>query len=110
VKYTTAALSRAVLNRDRIQCRRGGGAEVRTSRDGYDTDHMTRYLTTDDYLIEAAHNPIMGAAWTTPGWTQESHALLQRSAAEPSADHWASTTESGVSTGRASGKLLFEGG
>jgi choline dehydrogenase-like flavoprotein len=54
-------------------------AEFDEALDAYDSDQMTRYLKTDDYLIEATHNPIMSAALTTPGWMQEHGALMGRS-------------------------------
>ncbi|MGH7285775.1 MAG: hypothetical protein ACRELY_30010 [Polyangiaceae bacterium] len=47
--------------------------------DAYDADQMTTYLKTDEYLIEATHNPIMSAALTTPGWMEEHAALMRRS-------------------------------
>jgi choline dehydrogenase-like flavoprotein len=54
-------------------------ADFEERLDAYDADQMTTYLKTDDYLIEATHNPIMSAALTTPGWMEEHAALMRRS-------------------------------
>jgi choline dehydrogenase-like flavoprotein len=54
-------------------------AEFDEPIDSYDADQMTTYLKTDDYLIEATHNPLMSAALTTPGWMAEHSALMRRS-------------------------------
>jgi choline dehydrogenase-like flavoprotein len=54
-------------------------AEFDEALDAYDSDQMTRYLKTDEYLIEATHNPLMSAALTTPGWMGDHGALMRRS-------------------------------
>jgi choline dehydrogenase-like flavoprotein len=47
--------------------------------DAYDADQMTTYLKTDEYLIEATHNPLASAALTTPGWMEAHGELMRRS-------------------------------
>jgi choline dehydrogenase-like flavoprotein len=54
-------------------------AEFDEPVDSYDADQMTTYLKTDEFLIEATHNPLMSAALTTPGWMGDHHALMWRS-------------------------------
>jgi choline dehydrogenase-like flavoprotein len=54
-------------------------AEFDEALDAYDADQMTTYLKTDEYLIEATHNPIATAALTTPGWMEQHGDLMRRS-------------------------------
>lgn len=54
-------------------------AEFEEALDAYDADQMTTYLKTDEYLIEATHNPIASAALTTPGWMEQHGDLMRRS-------------------------------
>jgi choline dehydrogenase-like flavoprotein len=53
-------------------------AEFDEALDSYDSDQMTSYLKSDEFLIEATHNPLMSAALTTPGWMAEHSALMRR--------------------------------
>jgi choline dehydrogenase-like flavoprotein len=54
-------------------------AEFDEALDAYDADQMTTYVKTDEYLIEATHNPIASAALTTPGWMEQHGDLMRRS-------------------------------
>ena len=54
-------------------------ADFEETLDAYDADQMTSYVLSDDYLIEATHNPLMSAALTTPGWMEDHAALMSRS-------------------------------
>jgi choline dehydrogenase-like flavoprotein len=54
-------------------------AEFDEVLDAYDADQMTTYLKTEQYLIEATHNPLMSAALTTPGWMGQHGDLMRRS-------------------------------
>jgi choline dehydrogenase-like flavoprotein len=54
-------------------------ADFDEALDAYDADQMTTYLKTDEYLIEATHNPLASAALTTPGWMEAHGRLMSRS-------------------------------
>lgn len=53
-------------------------AEYAEEVDGFDGDQMTMFYRGNGYIVEPTHNPLMGAALTTPGWFEDHGDLMKR--------------------------------